>query len=85
MAKLTSIPDLGTTTNYAIYQQLMPVMTKTAYPKILYIDAIADNNSVALAVAVNHIAAFAGGTKRTDAVEHHAHQARYRRGTSRRS
>lgn len=37
MTKLTSIRDLGTTANHAIYQQLVPVVTKTTYPKIFNI------------------------------------------------
>lgn len=76
MAKPTSIRDLGTTANHAIYQQLVPVVTKTTYRNIFN---VTDTNIAALAVAVSHFAASAGSTRRTGAAPHYAQQARRRR------
>jgi hypothetical protein len=49
-----SILSLANTANPALYYQILPNMTGTIYPNILYIDNVDTRNIAALAMAINN-------------------------------
>ena len=51
----TNIKDSALKLNPRIYQELLPACTKSAYPNIISMDYVQDNDIAALAIAINSL------------------------------